>query len=263
MVSKKYVTSAINLIVFFLSTLAIADQPEPRGKVLKLTGEVEVIDVRGEARVIKNVDEPLNEMDTIVTKKDASIVVRFNDGALSVLDEKSRLRVEKTSWFSYLGGKVYFTFKKVFGEDRRMVKTRAATIGVRGTTFIISENSEHSGESVALKEGELQIESTGPAFEIHKKKILDEFEQFKLEQQGQRQELQHEFEQYKQQAIQEFVEYRREFVLRPDRVINLSGYRVDEAAMTESHKADFESFETEAEDLIKNFISRSKALIAQ
>jgi hypothetical protein len=53
-------------------------------------------------------------MDTIVTKKDASIVVRFNDGALSVLDEKSRLRVEKTSWFSYLGGKVYFASKKFF-----------------------------------------------------------------------------------------------------------------------------------------------------
>lgn len=263
MVSKKIVTSVIYLMVFFLPMAAIADQPEPRGKVLKLTGDVEVIDARGETRSIKNVDEPLNEMDTIVTKKDASVVVRFNDGALSVLDEKSRLRVEKTSWFSYLGGKVYFTFKKVFGEHQRMVKTRAATIGVRGTTFIINENSERSGESVALKEGELQIESTGPAFEIHKKKILDEFEQFKLEQQREKQAQKNEFEQYKQQTMHEFVEYRREYVLRPNRVINLSGYRLDEAAMTESNKADFESFETEAGDLIKNFRSRSKALIAQ
>jgi len=41
---------------------------------------------------------------------------------------------------------------------------------VRGTTFIISENSQQNGESVALKEGLLQIESTGPAFEIHRKK---------------------------------------------------------------------------------------------
>jgi predicted nuclease with TOPRIM domain len=144
-----------------------------------------------------------------------------------------------------------------------MIKTRAATIGVRGTTFIISENNEQNGESVALKEGLLQIESNGPAFEIHKKRIPDEFEQFKLEQQKQRQELQDEFERYKQQTMQEFVEYRREFTLRPNRVINLSGYRVDETAMTESNKADFESFETEAEDLIKNFRARSKGLIAQ
>ncbi len=261
--NMKTISSVICTFILFLSAAAIADQPEPRGKVLKLTGDVEVIDAKGETRVIKNVDEPLNEMDTIVTKNDASIVVRFNDGALSVLDEKSRLRVEKTSWFSYLGGKVYFTFKKVFGEDRRMVKTRAATIGVRGTTFIISENNEQNGESVALKEGLLQIESNGPAFEIHKQRMPDEFEQFKLEQQRQRQELQDAFERYKQQTMQEFVEYRREFTLRPNRVINLSGYRVDETAMTESNKADFESFETEAEDLIKNFRARSKGLIAQ
>jgi len=73
-------------------------------------------------------------MDTIVTKKGSRVVVRFDDGALSSLDEKSRLRVETTNWFSYLGGKIYFTFKKVFGEPRH-VRTRAATIGVRGTTY--------------------------------------------------------------------------------------------------------------------------------
>ena len=263
MPDKNTISAVICLLVLFLSTASMAEQPEPRGKVLRLNGEVEVIDAKGEKRVIKNADEPLNEMDTIVTKKDARIVVRFNDGTLSVLDEKSRLRVEKTSWVSYLGGKVYFTFKKVFGEDRRMVKTRAASIGVRGTTFIISENEAQNGESVALKEGLLQIESNGPAFEIHKQRILDEFEQFKLEQQRQRQQLQDDFEQYKQQAMREFVEYRREFTLRPNRVNNLSGYRVDEAEMTATDQADFESFETDAEDLIKDFRARSKGLIAQ
>ena len=258
MIYKKHIAFVVYLFIFFLSTVSIAEQSETRGKVLKVSGDVEVIDAKGEKRLIKNVDEPLHEMDTIVTKKDARIVVQFNDGALSVLDEKSRLRVEKTSWFSYLGGKVYFTFKKVFGEDRRMVKTRAATIGVRGTTFIISENSEQNGESVALKEGLLDVESTGPAFEIHKQKVLDEFEQFKLEQQREKQALQDEFEQYKQQTMQEFVEYRREFTLQPHRVINLSGYRVDESAMTADNLADFESFEAEAEDLIKAFRKSSK-----
>jgi len=181
-------------------------------------------------------------------------VVSFDDGALSVLDEKSRLRVEKTSWFSYLGGKVYFTFKKVFGEQRK-VRTRAATIGIRGTTFIISETGEgeQQGESVALKEGLLQFESTGPNFEIHKKKELDEFEQFKLEQQQAKAALQDEFEQYKQQTMRDFIEYKKEFTLQPDRVVNLSGYRIDEAAMTTTDEEDFAAFEAEAEELIKAF----------
>lgn len=262
MINKKIITFILCAFVLLQSPMLLAEQTGFRGKVLKFNGDVEVINAKGETRVIKEVDEPLRENDTIVTKEDARIVVQFDDGALSVLDEKSRLRVEQTSWFSYLGGKVYFTFKKVFGEPRR-VKTRAATIGIRGTTFIISENDEQNGESVALKEGLLQVESTGPAFEIHKQKELSEFEQFKLEQMRAKQATLDEFEQYKKQIRQEFVEYRRQFTLQPNRVISLSGYRVDETAMTDEDRANFESFESEAEDLIKQFRSRSKGLIAK
>ncbi len=129
---------------------------------------------------------------------------------------------------------------------------------MRGTSFIISENEKQNGETVALKEGLLQIESTGPAFEIHKKEIIDEFTQFKQQRQQEKQAVQNEYEQYKQQTRQEFVEYSRQFTLRPDRMINLSGYRLDETAMSKVNRADFELFESEAEDLIKAFRSVSK-----
>ncbi len=255
MIYKTLIPFIVCLGITLQSSSLLAEQNKYRGKVLKFNGDVEIVNVKGEKRPVKKADESLNEMDTIVTKNGASIVVQFDDGVLSVLDEKSRLRVEKTSWFSYLGGKVYFTFKKTFGEPRR-VKTRTATIGVRGTTFIISENEKQNGETVALKEGLLQIESTGPAFEIHRKKIIDEFTQFKQHRQQEKQAVQNEFEQYKQQTRKEFIEYRRQFTLQPNRVINLSGYRVDETVMSEANKADFESFESEAEDLIKAFRSR-------
>ena len=255
MINKKIITCVVCLFFVLQPSALLAGQNKYRGKVLKINGDVEIVNAQGEKRLINKADEPLNEMDTIVTKKSARVVVQFNDGVLSVLDEKSRLRVEKTSWFSYLGGKVYFTFKNIFGEPRR-VKTRAATIGVRGTTFIISENEKQNGETVALKEGLLQIESTGPAFEIHKKKIIDEFTQFKQQRQQEKQAMQNEYEQYKQQTRQEFVVYHRQFTLQPNRVIKISGYRLDETAMSEANKADFESFESEAEDLIKAFRSR-------
>ncbi len=257
MIYKILIPFIVFLGLAFQSSTLMAEQNKYRGKVLKFNGEVEVVNAKGEKRLIKKVDEPLDEMDTMATKKGAHIVVQFNDGALSMLDEKSRLRVEKTSWYSYLGGKVYFSFKKIFGEPRR-VKTRAATIGIRGTTFIISENEKQNGETVALKEGLLQIVSTGPAFEVHKEKIIDEFTQFKQQRQQEIQAMQSEFEQYKQQTRQELVEYRHQFTLQPNRVVNLSGYRVDEAAMSEANKADFESFESEAEELIKTFRSKSK-----
>ena len=256
MVNKKFITLSVCLFISLQSFSLMAEQMGFRGKVLKFNGDVEIINVKGEKRTVKNTDEALNENDTIVTKEGARIVVQFDDGALSVLDEKSRLRVEKSSWFSYLGGKVYFTFKKYFGGSRH-IKTRAATLGIRGTTFIISENSEQDGESVALKEGLLQVETTGPAFEIHKQKELDEFEQFKLEQMQARQATLDEFEAYKKQIAKEFIEYKREFTLQPNRVISLSGYRVDETAMTDADAEDFELFESEAEDLIKVFRAKS------
>ncbi|VAW55494.1 hypothetical protein MNBD_GAMMA05-2516 [hydrothermal vent metagenome] len=260
MFNIKIITFMMCLFVSLQSFASMADQEKYRGKILKFSGDVEVVNAKGETRVVKQVDEPLNEMDTIVTKKGARIVVQLDDGALSVLDEKSRLRVEKTSWFSYLGGKVYFTFKKVFGDPRR-IKTRAATIGVRGTTFIISENEK--GESVALKEGLLEVESNGPVFEIHKKKIMDEFSQFKQQYQQAQQDIKNEFEQYKQQTTNEFIEYRKKFTLSSNRVISLSGYRVDETGVSNADKADFESFESEADELIKQFRAKSKALIAK
>jgi len=104
-----------------------------------------------------------------------------------------------------------------------------------------------------LKEGLLQIRSNGPAFEIHRQKNLDEFEQFKQDHLKSQSALQDEFDRYKQQAMKEFVEYRRDFTMQPNRVINLSGYRVDETVMTADNEKDFVSFESEAEEMIKNF----------
>lgn len=262
MIRRNFIIFIFSLFIASQPALLHAEQGQHRGKVLTYSGDVEVLNASGEKRQLTKKDEVLNEMDTVVTGEGARVVMQFDDGTLSSLDEKSRLRIEKSSWFSYLGGKIYFTFKKVFGEPRR-VRTRVATIGVRGTTFIISEDVALGTELVALKEGRLQIESTGPAFEIHRKKITDEFDQFRQQHQQAQADMQKEFEQYRQQVKDEFIEYRRSFTLQADRQISLSGYRVDETALTEANKADFESFESDAEVLIKNFRSGSKGLIAR
>ena len=245
----------IVLCLLAFSFTAVADNLKARGRVLKYSGDIEIVSAAGKSRKVRAVNEPVHENDTIVTKSQAKIVVQFDDGALSVLDEKSRMRVEQSSWFSWLGGKVYFTFKKVFGGKQRHVRTANATLGIRGTTFIISENPGQAGESVALKEGLLEVKSNGPAFEIHRQKQLDEFAAFKQEHEQARQAMQDEFDRYRQQVQTEFVEYRRQFMLQPDRVITLSGYRVDETAMSDGSKKEFEAFETEAEEILRAFRS--------
>jgi hypothetical protein len=198
-------------------------------------------------------------MDTIVTRDGGKAVVQFNDGAMSVLDEKSSLRVEKSSWFSHLGGKIYFTFRKVFGEPKR-VKTPFSTIGVRGTTFIVYADA--SGNGVALQEGRLNIESPGEEYELHIRREQDEFAAFKQEAQEKTEEMNREFDSYKNQIKREFVEYRKSFTLDANRVIRFNGNRVDLTSMDSADNAEisaaFGDFEQEAGELLEQFRAQAK-----
>ena len=221
-----------------------------RGEVLQAQGDVRVVNAWGAARRLTKKGETIRPNETVVTGKGGRVVMQFNDGAMTVLGEQSRLKVEKKNWFSYIGGKIYFTFKKVFGE-RRHIRTRAATIGVRGTTFIVSESER--GEQVALKEGKLQFDSTGPSFEIHRRKQADEFARFKQEYEKAKKDTLNEFERYRQQMQREFIEYRRSFTLKANRQLVFSGYRVDEAPLDADSSADFAAFEAEAGQWLKSF----------
>lgn len=250
----KHFLSAITILVLIFSASAYAE--EFGAKVIKVNGEVHIIDVDGNCHTVEESRFLVREMDTIVTAEGGNAIVRFNDGALSVLDENSRLQVEKTSWLSHLGGRIYFTFRKVFGE-RRQVKTRFATLGIRGTTFIVSD--DENGQGVALQEGLLDIESTGPAFEIHRQQALDEFETFKQQVLQQQQDMRQEFDDYRNQMQRGFIEYKKNFTLQPNYVIRFDGVRVDEAVIDEHIKAEFENFEAIAGELLQEFREQARA----
>lgn len=226
-----------------------------RGRILKVNGDVQVINERGEIRKVEESRFLVREMDTIVTKVGSKAVVQFTDGALSILDEKSSLRIEKTNWLSHIGGKIYFTFRKVFGEPRR-VKAKFATIGIRGTTFIVYD--DENGEGIALQEGQLDIESPNEAFEIHKKKELSEYEAFLQEARERQLALKDEYYDYRKDLQKEFIEYKKSFTLEANRVIRFDGNRVDETEMGEDVKAEFDDFEAIAGEMLEEFRQQSK-----
>ncbi len=244
------------LLSALLFVSAGADADAFRGRILKVQGEVHIINQQGKQYYLHGSRYPVREMDTIVTAESSMAVVRFNDGSMSVLKQNSRLRVEKTNWLSHLGGKIYFTFRKVFGEPKR-VRTRFATIGVRGTTFIVTDENDMQG--VALKEGQVEVESPQGEYEIHRQKEMDEYEAFRQQMAQQQQQLADEFAQYKQQTLREFVEYKKQFVLQANRVIRFDGRRVDETAMSAQDRQEFESFENIAGEMLQLFRQQSKA----
>jgi len=248
------------IFLFYLllqANFAIAEggQDKRRGQILKFNGEVSVININGERRTVGKSQFIIREMDTIVTKKGSRAVVQFSDGTLSVLDQKSSLRIEKTSWFSHIGGKIYFTFKKVFGPPRK-IQSKFATIGIRGTTFIVYD--DENGEGIALQEGELEIESPEGEFEIHKQKVVDDFAAFKQQAKEKQETMKNEFSEYKKQITKDFVEYKKSFTLEANRVIRFDGKRVDETEMGDNVKAEFASFEEEAGEMLKQFREQSE-----
>ena len=240
------------LSLSFHIQLASADD-QFRARIVKLQGEVHVIDDRGERRDPEKTKFLVNKMDTVVTGDNARAVVQFDDGAMSVLDEKSSLRVEEAGWISQLSGKVYYLFRKVFGskQEPKKVKTKFATIGIRGTTFIV--NADDDEQSVALQEGRLNIESPGKDYEIHKQRQADDFASFKQQMQEKQDALQREYREYRENVAREFIEYKKSFDLEAHRMIRFDGNRVNEVELSDRIQEEFENLESFAGDYIQAY----------
>jgi hypothetical protein len=253
--------AAITLLLLFYADSAFAEKiiNTDRGQILKSSGDVYVRDQQGIEHIVDTPKFTVHETDTIVTKEGSKAVVQLNDGALSVLDENSSLLIKKSGWLSYLGGKIYFTFHKVFAEPRH-IDTPFSIIGIRGTTFIVY--TDKTGGAVALQEGRLEMESPAQSYELHISRELKDFEAFKKQAQDGTENMRHEFDDYKKQINQEFVEYRKSFILQANRVARFSGHRVDETSMnTEGNAelgAEFGSFEQEAGELLQQFRGQVK-----
>lgn len=247
------ITPVLMLYLFLQPGLSSAE--EARGKILKTTGVVIIINAQGESHEAEGIDIVIRENETVTTSEGSQAVVRFNDGALSVLDEKSSLKVEKKNWLSHIGGKIYFTFRKVFGGDRK-VKAKFSTIGIRGTTFIVTDNED--AQSVSLQEGKLELESPGDDYEIHRQKAVDEFAAFKQEALDARKAMKNEYDEYKKQTMEEFVEYKKSFTMQANHVISFNGNRVDETEMGKEEQASFSNFESVAGEMLETFRRQSE-----
>lgn len=245
----------IKLVSLFLifSTLLIqaAAQAESfRARIVKIEGHVYVVNAEGEQRKPSKKQYLVNSNETVITRKDSKAVIQFEDGAMSVLDEKSSLRVEQSGWLSQLGGKVYYVFRKAFGRDRpKKVKTKFATIGIRGTTFIV--NIDSNNQQVALQEGKLNIESPGDDYEVIKSQAnLENFAAFKKQAEQKNQLMQDEFSDYKKNINKEFVEYKKSFDLLANKVVSISGQSVRESALDQNWESSFDSFLEFSKDYI-------------
>ena len=240
---------ALLFIALMFSGSILADNI--RGRIVKIQGHVYIISDKNERRIPAKSKFLVNENETVITEEDSRAVIQFNDGALSVLNEKTALRVEKAGWLSQLSGKVYYIFKKVFKKQPKKVFTKFATIGIRGTAFVV--NADVNQNMIALQQGGLNIESPDGDYAISRQSKPSEFSDFKSEQKKQLDAMNQQYLNYKNQLSEEFIEYKKSFYLKENFQLSFDDGKVEEKLITEDIERQFNGFVSFAGDYVSAY----------
>ena len=178
---------------------------------------------------------PLNSV--IKTTDNQRLALKTNVGDTVIIGESAKLKLVKPNFIKHVFGKIYYFIRSRDTESELKVRTTVATIGIRGTRFIVSSNENDDGE-IALAEGILNIESNDDQpFAIISKKELSEFERSKKE-------TLDKYKDYKQNLQQEFIEYKKSFMLTENTSLSFKGKKVAKRPLDVLQKKDMQSFES-------------------
>jgi ferric-dicitrate binding protein FerR (iron transport regulator) len=207
------------VLAALLPAMAWASDGEIR--VIKIQGQVEVIDAQGNVRERAKAGTLLKAGETIRTAENSKAAIRSKVGDTFILDAlaAARVRSEKNA-LEQLVGKIMYLFTPGLREERT-VHVYTAVIGIRGTTFLV--NTEQGRADVGLREGVLEVSSTHEGFNVYQRKEMDEFEAFKQREREKVKEMKKEYEQYRTQIKEEFVAFKKSLQLKANQSLSIVG----------------------------------------
>ncbi len=132
------------------------------------------------------------------------------DKSKIILDENSQLSLINSTKLKQTSGEIYYKIKKRHKARGLKIETPFSIIGIKGTEFIV--NSSGDGE-IALNEGLLGIEALRASYELHREKVLSEFEEYVRKQNE-------AYENYLKQSQDDIVTYVKELKLKPTKILN-------------------------------------------
>ena len=247
----KYLSIVIGLLVLFMAETSLA---EDDFEVVAAEGSVMVGDDTGTLMKTAQIKRPLAAGKILKTGDTARAVVRVGSDGFIILGKNSQIEVGKkkdqVGFFRQISGIVYYALNSIKSNQRPIeVRTAATTIGIRGTRFIVSDESERN--EVGMRKGVVSIASNEGEFEIHKKSQQDEFDSFKQEGVAAIAKEQHEFNEYNSKNQKEFIEYKREFSLEANRMASFDGKKVLDRPLSGEIQRSMESFENYAAEWLK------------
>lgn len=223
---------------------AFADPQWP--EVVGVDGQAQVRDAQGKVVGSVRVGVRLPPGGGIETGETGRVVVRLGDKGFAVLDRKSRLDVapprDNLGWLRQVTGWIYYALNRDPARKQAVeVRTTVATIGVRGTRFLVV--AVPGRDEVGMRKGQVDIESPEGEFELYRASEKDEFDAFKKEGAAAIDREKEDFRRFNSATQAEFAEYTRAFTLGSDRQAVFDGKRVREQALSEETRRDMESAE--------------------
>ena len=221
------------LVSIFIAFFSCANASSSIGNVELVKGNVKVKSEDSFKKSKLSVGLEIKKGDLITTSQKATAVIKLLDGSTLVLDESSTLHFNASSVVEQQEGKVYYKITSRDAKNSISVKTPFAIIGIKGTTFIIDAGEQNS---VKLQEGVVGIQSIKEEFELYRKVVQKQFDDFMAEQQA-------AFDEYKQVQKPGFVEKTKEFDLQSRKTVSFDGKKATENDWTKEDDAEFERFE--------------------
>lgn len=206
--------------------------------ITKIEGKAKILSKDSIKKHKAKLGEALFEGDKLITFKETKVFVELNDTSKIILNEGSELAFVNDAHLKHLSGEIYYKIKTRKASQGLRVQTPFSIMGVKGTEFIVDANGKGQ---IALNEGLVSIESLNENFELHKKRVMEEYEKFKNEQNT-------AFEAYKAELRGEVVTYVKSFDLESGKVLNFS----DADECKESCSSKVQEFDM-SEELSKRF----------
>lgn len=221
MFSYIYASTAIGKIELFKGTVKIKSDSSIKKRKVTLGQEV-------------------NAGDMILSSKNSSVKLKLEDGSVLVLDERSTIHFSSLRDAEQIEGKVLYEITSRDAINSLKVKTPFAIIGIKGTTFIINATEN---ASVSLQEGLIGISAINAEFELYRKKVQKEFDDYVSAE-----DL--AFEKFKNMQDKYAVaEPTKEFDLEAGNKVSFNGLVVNEDALDQEDDSDFEYFKKLVEDM--------------
>jgi len=222
------------ILIFLLSmAFCFASADIIIGNVEKVKGRVKVKSEVSIKKVRIKSGFNISKGDMIITSKGGFAKIKLKDSSEIVLDENSVISFSSIHDAKQECGKIYYKITSRDAKNSLKIKTSFAIIGIKGTTFIIDATKN---PSFYLKEGIVGIQSIKEEFELYRKEVQQEFENFMAQQYK-------AYEEYKQVQRPGFAEKTKSFDLHGGKTISFDGNKAIENGWSKKDDEEFEYFE--------------------